>query len=493
MKRAVSLLLCLLLAFGVYGSHAEESTAGYASYELLDTNRLPPELAERKLTDEQIAALLNAPLDQLRTQISTFADYVAWVEAHPNVSFATSVTSNPQSQVTLDPDFCFGWAKNMMSTVALVTFAQDILSDDYPGMGTAMAVTVSSAGHDWIYANVFPVEDGYLVLGAGSYAKNILDACNWGMNVIEPLRTDDLTGIIAFCQGPDLKWHTNGKNLSQVLLFDSTSNLVLDWENPFYVPKDSTHVTELYRNADVLYPTEPLDLKPYKLPKDLGTSSSLDADTARTLSRSSLEELADAIRSVPDLLTYMHYAAFTKYDGDLTLELQHITWHYNYAPDVVFRKNAGNCGATAAYVQYLLQGDYDEVGIIGLTYDRNLGGGHVINYIRQGKTYYILDFNGWVSTGHNPSSLRLCSGKDLKAAAQQYKKSTGSVALMVAYQTEWGDAPIGWDNSDTSYLISDYAQNVQILVEGYPDASHYEFIDESETVRQLIPLSQSAW
>ena len=492
MKKAVLLFLCLLLACSVYPCHAEKA-AGYASYELLNTDRLPPELAERKMTDEQVAALLNAPLNQLREQISTFADYVAWVEAHPGVNFTTSVTSNPQYQVTLDPEFCFGWAKTMMSTAALVTFAQYILSDDYPGMGTAMAVTVSPAGHDWVYANYFPVENGYLVLGAGSYAKNIQSATTWGMNVIEPLRTGDLTGIVSFCLGPDLKWHVNGKYLSQVLLFDSTEGLVMDWQNPFYVPKDSTHVTELFRNADVLYPTEPLDLKPYNLPKELGTSSKLNAETARSLSGSSVQELAEAIRSVPDLLTYMHYAAFSKYDGDLTLELQHLTWHYNYAPEVVFCKNAGNCGGTAAFVQYLLQGDYDEVGIVGLTYERGMGGGHVINYIRQGKNYYILDFNGWVSTNHDPFSLRLCSGKDLKAAAEQYRQRTGGVVLMVAYQTEWGDAPVGWDNSDISYLISDYAKNVRILIEGSPESYHYEFVDESDIVRQLIPLSQRAW
>lgn len=490
MKKLIAFLLCLALASSSCICLAEE-TQEYASYTLLDTNQLPPELGERKLTDEQINGLQNAPLDRLRKEISTFPDYVAWVDTI-QASYVTSITSNPEFQITLDPEFCYQWLNSMIGTNGLVSFAQYILEDDYPGMGVAMAVLVSSEGHDWIYANTFPTEKGYLVLGAASYSKNIQSKTSWGMNVIEPLVTSDLTGIISFCKSNDLKWG-RGKTLSQVLLFDSTEGVVMNWHKPVYVPIDATHITELFTDSEAMYPTEPLSFKPYKFPKQIGTESDLDSATARALSKGTVQELAEVIHSVPDLMTYMHYAAFSKYDGDLTVPLKDLEWHYNYSPDVVFRKNAGNCGGTAGFVEYVLQGDYDEVGIIGLTYDKGLGGGHVINYIRQGKNYFVMDFNSWICNGCEPNGLRFCTGKDLKAAAKEYTKTTGGIVLMVGYQSGWGDAPVGWDGSEVSYLINGYSENVQILMEDSPDSYHYEFVDASDDLKQLFKLSSNVW
>ena len=490
MRRLTALILCFALVCCFTGSLAEEASE-YASYELLDTENLPPELGERKLTDDQIASLANAGLEQLKKQISTFPDYIAWIDTIQS-GFSTSITSNPEWQVTLDPRFCFEWLTSMVGPGGLTSIAQYCLADDIPGIGVVMAVLVSTSGHDFIYANTIPVDGGYLVLCPATYSKAMQSKTTWGMNVIEPLRTEDLTGIISFCQSLDLVWGS-GKDLSQVLYFDSTENLVMDWKSPLYVPVDDTHVQTLYLNAEAMYPTEQLSLKPYKFPKDLGTGSDLDSDTCRALAKGTLQELTEAVKSVPDLMTWMHYAAFGKYDGDLQLPLENLTWHFNYSPDVVFRKNAGNCGGTAGFVQYLLQGDYDEVGIIGLTYERGMGGGHVINYIRQGKNYYVLDFNSWICSNHDPFSLRLCNGKDLKAAAQQYAKKTGGIVLMYGYQTDFGDAPVGWDGTDNSYLIQDYARNVQILVDNSKDSYQYEIVEEKEDIQQLIRLYQNAW
>ena len=405
MRKLTALILCLSLVCCLAGAPAEEEPE-YASYALLDTDELPPELGEQKLTDDQIAALNGASPEELRKKLSTF-----------------------------------------------------------------------------------PVEDGYLVLCAGSYSEYIQSQTDWGMNVIEPLQTDDLSGIITFCNSFDLKWG-NDKTLSQLLYFDSTEGLVMDWKSPFYVPTDDSHVTTLFSNPEALYPTDPLSLADYWFPEEIGTSSDLDSETCRALSRGTVQELAESIRSVPDLLTYMHYAAFGKYDGDITLPLQDMDWHFNYSPEVTFRKNAGNCGATAGFAEYLLQGDYDEVGIIGLTYQDGMGG-HVINYIRQGEKYYVLDFNSWIAEGRTPSGLHFSVADRLVDAARKYMWGVSGIALMYAYQTDFGDAPIGWVGTDVSYIMKDYAQNVQILIENAP--YHYEFIEEKEEIRQLIRLRQNAW
>ena len=491
MRKLTALILCLVLVCCLAGAPAEEAPE-YASYVLLSTNELPPELGERKLTDEQIAALKDATLDQLKMQISTFPDYVAWVDTIES-GFSTSITSNPQFQITLDATFNFPWLSSMVGPGMITSFAQYCLADDIPEIGIVMAVLVSVTGHDFIYANTIPVENGYLVLCPATYSKTMQSKTNWGMNVIEPLRTDDLTGIISFACGSDLGWGS-GKTLSQVLYFDSTDGVVMDWRSPLYIPVDDTHVRTLYVNADAMYPTEPLNIRSFRLPKDLGTSSDLDSETCRALSKGTVQELAEAIHSVPDLLTYMHYTAFGQGDGDQQLPLENLVWHFNYSPDVIFRMNAGNCGGTAGLAEYLLQDDYDEVGIIGLSYERGMGGGHVINYIRQGKVYYVLDFHSWTCSGHDPVSLQLSNGKDLKTAAKQHARKTGDgIPLMYSYQSGFGDAPVGWDSTDTSYLIQDYVRNVQILVDDPNDSYQYEFVEEKEDIVQLIRLWQNAW
>ena len=490
MRRLTALILCFALVCCFTGSLAEEEPV-YASYTLLDTAELPPELGEHKLTDKGVASLNGMMLGTLKRSISTFADYIAWVDTIES-DFSTSITSNPEWQVTLDPEFCDQWLPSMVGPGMITSLAQYCLEDDIPGLGTVMAVLVSSSGHDFIYANTIPVEGGYLVFCPASFSGTMQSKTTWGMNVIEPLRTEDLTGIISFCQSADLVWG-QGKALSQVLYFDSTEGLVLNWKSPFYVPVNDTHVRTLFADEAVLFPTDPINLKPYRLTKDLGTASELDSKTSRTLLKGSVQELAAAVNSVPDVLTWMHYAAFGLGEGDQQLPMENLTWHFNYSPDVVFRRNTGNCGGTAGLVEYLLQGDYDEVGIIGLTYARGMGGGHVINYLRQGKTWYVLDFNGWNSSCHDPSGLCLSSGRDLKTAAKQYAKKAGGVVLMYAYQSGFGDAPIGWDATDTSYLIQDFAQNVQILVDDPKDTYQYEFVEEPEDLKQLIRLWQNVW
>ena len=115
MRRLTALILCLSLLFCLAGSLAEEETE-YASYALLDPDELPPELGERKLTDQQIGSLRYAPTDQLRNQISTLPDFVAWLDILDG-PYCSCVTCDDQYSINLDPDFEYSWLESM-KTVA---------------------------------------------------------------------------------------------------------------------------------------------------------------------------------------------------------------------------------------------------------------------------------------------------------------------------------------------------------------------------------------
>ena len=75
------------------------------------------------------------------------------------------------------------------------------------------------------------------------------------------------------------------------------------------------------------------------------------------------------------------------------------------------------------------------MGIISLTYEKNPGGGHVINYIRQGKKYFILDFNAWICSGKSAPRLCFSTGKDLNEVAFEAVSSIAddSVELISIY------------------------------------------------------------
>ena len=63
-----------------------------------------------------------------------------------------------------------------------------------------------------------------------------------------------------------------------------------------------------------------------------------------------------------------------------------------YYHDAV-RTNNGCCASSANWLNYILKGDYDEVGFISTM--QASGGGHVYNYIKQDGWYYFADLTIW--------------------------------------------------------------------------------------------------
>ena len=165
MKRIMTLLLVLLLA-GVTAASAE------AEYQLLGRGAIPAQLGERVLTDEEINQLLHAEPELIRQRISTFPDYVAWLEA-ANAPYYMAVTSNPENQYTLGDGYSFEWGYQMLGVNMTTDMALYILQDDFPGMQTMMAQFIGSGGGSAIFANIFPVEGGYIVLSADTYAHHM--------------------------------------------------------------------------------------------------------------------------------------------------------------------------------------------------------------------------------------------------------------------------------------------------------------------------------
>lgn len=127
-------------------------------------------------------------------------------------------------------------------------------------------------------------------------------------------------------------------------------------------------------------------------------------------------------------------------------------WSVSNTPVINIAVGFGVCCETSTVLAYLLADDYDEIGFVLITGDM----GHQYNYIKDGDTYYFVDFTDFTAGGYYTSDEdrwrlnkdRICfwSGKSLdsnsakKAACQHdnYDWETHGDARMV-YDIEWNN------------------------------------------------------
>jgi len=163
-------------------------------------------------------------------------------------------------------------------------------------------------------------------------------------------------------------------------------------------------------------------------------------------------------------------------------------WHYNFKPQVAFQRGKGGCGEVSGLIAGLLEGDYDEVGLITL---RSIYDGHVINYIKDGNLYYVFDGMSWVVSGFEGYGLAFSSGKTLKEAAMKYAKNN-DVRLMVAYANpKGGDLPTIFSGNAVK-LPSHYC-NLTVLLETPEEGYTYIMIEEDPAVMEAIDIIRSVW
>jgi hypothetical protein len=236
------------------------------------------------------------------------------------------------------------------------------------------------------------------------------------------------------------------------------------------------------------------------------SSYNMPASMAPTMSKEEVEQLvgkdidtvAAACKTLGDCLYYYALSGFEGCSGDLStydgsIGGGNLFWHYNYTPWVTFAVNKGNCGASSGLTSYLLQGDYNVVGMLGMTFAEGEGGGHFINYLYDGKAYYVFDIVNLLSAFHQ-SGFCFSSGNTLRNAADMWIDQSGCpVRLMWAYQTFDGDVPVGWDwgNSHISYLPAEYKDKGEILIETPSEGYIYQWVTIGERVLQNIKQNRN--
>ena len=108
------------------------------------------------------------------------------------------------------------------------------------------------------------------------------------------------------------------------------------------------------------------------------------------MSDHSPEQKQEEISTLYEAVQLFQISGFTSSEDNVSVvEENGFSWEHHKPGYDAVRTNTGCCAACADWLNYILSGDYEQVGFIGWTLPD--GNGHVFNYIFQDGWYYFID------------------------------------------------------------------------------------------------------
>ena len=418
----------------------------------------PDLLTKRVLDDNAIAALKNADLETLREKISPPADFAAWIDTQ-DAPYYGNLTSNSQGQRTFGADFSFCWYQQMLSTPIMASIAVRVLGDDIPGIGI-VAVNMDYDGGVMVCGNVIPADDGFYVFSLDTTSRRWQQTTNIMKEVFPLVRVGEVKDILGYCGSSDDVSCPGGK-ATQAFYIPGDTEVVLDCNYGAYTPQNPNDVVELYRDEEYIAGGEEREtghIKPeyidrYALSNMLGGTTLTPAEAYELLDMEP-EQVKERVKTAADVLMYMLAAKIGDCGGDRCKMIGGKEWHYNLNAFEVMEQRLANCGASANLANYLLEGDYEEIGFILHAYYIGDGGGHVYNYIRYEGSYYIVDFSWYIFGNYRPENdfpvMRLDRLEDY---GKRIPELYGGVCMALAHTSPGQHYPNVFDDANGKYAI----------------------------------------
>ena len=432
---------------------------------------------------EKIAKM---PLDEARGYISTFEDAAHYLHAQNCALYSC------MSHGTMD--FSLKSAMNGLKGKKLGCETADILtayllSDDYSEIGL-IAAPIPVNGSSWPLSGVYVNQGGrYTVATCFRIMRDLKLKVSANSPVFSTMQVASLSEIAG-----SLTLTQMGKDELLVQLYAAPvqDNLRFKCQDGLIVSVTGK-AEELYRLSDKEIAAKKdaaqqtlLTKLEAELKRRNFTSKglTLSIDEVTKLVGSGLENVRNKCKSLEDVMFYLAAAGSKQDGGDIqTADSERdFTWHFNYSPEMVYKRVRSNCGATARFVTYLLDGDYEEVGLVGMSGDN---GGHVITWLRDGNTYKVADINSFHGTGCNCGSINFRTSTDLAEAARTAVEGCGSCKLGCAVKlltgaSDEGDMPVGWASGDNITRIpKEYKDGAIVFLETPAEGFHVEWVDVS--------------
>lgn len=232
-----------------------------------------------------------------------------------------------------------------------------------------------------------------------------------------------------------------------------------------------------------------VDEKPkIKLPKAL-SGATMSYEEIMELAHLSPKEKADRVKTVEDALLLFRAMGVSYGGGDLSCQaIDGDVWHFNSVAQKALQKPEQDCGESSNSLRYLLDGDYDEVGIISCTWANGEGGGHVFNYIYTGGKYYVVDFTSYTNDNYNPNAKAVIELNSLDDFTKKWKTMYNN-KMKVAYSTTlMSDIPVKWSGMDVhvSGIPEKYRDDIHIIFQSEDEGYVVEFVSMSEKLENAI-------
>ncbi len=474
MKKTLIILLvllhCLILtACGGDNAKIEEleeriAVLEYRIQQLESNPGMPAEPAP-----ETPAAEFSGDAGQLRKEISTLEDAVAyldarfpelWMSAHMNDGVVDYWWLSGGEEVVLREPF---GAVGRGCIVNAVTY---LLSDDME------IYTVIGFRHD---------ENGGIPMMAINCIKT-----ETGYQFIDPVRRmrgDEMSrfgALLPESQVSSLEDYVTLANseeeirdtLEYLYMFEGGTRFEFYEDESGCVTLKSPAVEPFYHNAENYISPEdyrqlkyghvkPENIGDYRLSDMLG-GTTLTAQEAYALVDAEPEVVKEKVKTAGDVLLYMLAAQIGDNGGCYCDSWDGYTWHSNFTAKEVMEKKLSNCGASANLANYLLEGDYEEVGFILHAYYPGNGGGHVYNYFLYEGAYYIVDFSWYIFSNYDAGNdfpvMKLGSLEEY--TGRKVNELYGGVSLVIAHTSPGQHLPniFGEEFGDNHYYVPQGAE-----------------------------------
>ena len=434
---------------------------GSGAYKVLD--ECPEEFARRELSDGEIRSLVQeGDLEKARERISTGGDFAAWLVAHGGGIYS-GIVCNDEGSKRIGADFAFEWIPQMIDSTEAASLAVRVLGDDLPGIGVVVARVAENDG-TFLCGNLIPAEDGgYYLVSFDSLTDEwkaaVESETNWIVpEAFLPIWVDGYAGITAWCQSAD---NPRGSTLTQAFYIPGDQEAVLDCKDGLYVPRSPWGIQEFFRDeapAAALAEQKVAHIKPenignYVLSTKLG-GTTLTAEEAYALLDMEPEQVKERVKTAADVLMLMLAGRYGDTGGDRTKVINGQEWHYNINAFQVMETRTTNCGSAANLANYLLEGDYEEVGFILHAYYIDGPGGHVYNYFKYQGKYYIVDFSWYMFENYRPENdFPVMELDRLEDYGDRISEIYGGVCMAFAHTSPGQHYPNVFDGQNATYAI----------------------------------------
>lgn len=267
---------------------------------------------------------------------------------------------------------------------------------------------------DWIFPSIFTNDTGSVLTLQHVNILNTMNGNDMEPFILTPDQLPDIQKTLApgelftFHDGHPQANHFNGRRYIYTFTDASGKEVVKECRfnlyngtDPAMAPvdystDDGQDLRTLRHNADFAINVAPgVDWVPAA---HLGITDSSNRAVHQMLTLSPEEKQAE-VNTLYEALQLYQISDFRAADDNVRIPESGINWEHHKPGYYAVLTNEGCCATDSNWLNYILRGDYEEVGYMA-TSQRD-GSGHIFNYIKHEGFYYFIDLTHYRASDYN--------------------------------------------------------------------------------------------